>query len=1418
MQLRMPILIFSLIFLCLCLFSGLACQEVREKAEKTAEKAVERVVRGPTQAPPAAGKLLVRGYIAVKVGTSGTLKGISPPVADIYLPNVQVVLRDTSSGTRSDRVITDLSGRFTTQVKGPGSYQVCWEAKGFEAGCSRTTVSIVRVFHNIGKVSIPAPRQQDSVALYGRVTLADGSSARAFEPLENINSFATISLLDSTGNPVYEIPVNNFDQYLIPSVKLGQNFQLRIHNEDYDHSQWLELGNPSVLDQNINFKMLNYPPKIDPLIALDNDQVRVLNAKAGETVILNARVSDRDHNTMKFLWRVSSGTLSSQSDPEPKWTLPNKPGNYAANLIVYDSKGGYARSSLDLPIDPEGLVFSGKVSGTDMPSLEGAEVNVNGRIDHTDSRGYFRLKVPDDMRFVMTIRMTGYAFASNLYYDGVVGGRWQLTKADVFKDVDPSESIDLRNDRQTGQCPGLPSARLNWQEHPVLAVPQHQDGRGNVIPAMITKSEVPQVFPMPSPQIGIRGVKRPQIKVPGIKSPQIKVSEVPGPSKNEEGLPGLPSTDPPSQRRGCGPGVRILIPADSLRDANGNPPNGLVDIQLSTVDLQTPNQMPGNYTVLLPNQETRVMQSYGAASIEISAGGTMYNRLKPNAKATLILPVDDAQIKSGGPLEPTIPLLTYDESRGIWEKSGSASLQMVDGRPTYVAMVSHFSAINTDLIKSGQACLAVQNNDMPANYDLEYTIPQTGGAAPVNRITPGVVGGNSETVILNLPTDTNIVLVPIRTTDDNPDQNNLPMGVFVVNTGAAQNPDWPTVSGGFANEPVGPPYYTEAEGVPNGACSTKVVLSDLSLEFYPTTPPNGAFLHGLTGFAAVNLDEGGDPAFPGDANATLRDAVEAASADYRAQIDPRTLRPTLSCFKVANRMPLKAGEACPEHATAGFVPEGDLAETTAVYANTFDLGFGREMHCVQDGEDVACWVSNYDQPPPYKGPGEGTDVDQAQNAAEGFNGDIAPDATVAMEYSRIEDDTPDGDPITFSDEARVVKFYVFGADGNPADKADLDDRGNRPLPQLCMVCHGGFIPNAGGSTITSAGVSTPVFGSRDDVKLNAKFLPFDLSSFTYASEDLEGPCDPATAPEFSKCSQQEAFRDLNQMVKVAPPPDVCPPTCPVDLSTNVIQDLYDTWYPDDNFPQQEEDVVPLWSADALHRDIYTGVVARSCRTCHVANPEPNLRFEQPVSADGLGFDGALGKVQSRVCVDHTMPHARRTHDLFWTSVGPNQAGLLQAYGDTLQLGGWQDVGAAGVDSDKLLCGNEYTQGGGAPVVAGAFNPVAIIFSGSCVGCHNAANAAPGSSFDVAGLDLEGLEAYDNIVGVFSNQLPTMELVDFGADTENTSYLWHKINNTHLGLTPPGSDSAMPRGTPGLVTTDPELANAIREWIQGGALP
>ena len=1349
--------------------------------------------------------VVVQGFIATKTAVASEVgKGAAAP-EQIYIPGVKVILKDLVNHVDSVGVFTDLSGRFTSRIAPKTRFQVCWEAKGFTPGCTQPQ-SIGTNFLSVETLFISVARKDRGIELFGRVTLADGSSPRTHEPMANINAFARIALTDSGGAPIYETFVNNYDQYLFPEVPVNKPLRVRIREEKYDHSQPLQLGNAGIHAQRLDFTILNTPPHIEPVIAVDSSKVRVANAVGGSTVSLTARASDADGDKVRFVWQATSGELSSTTDPTVKWTLAKGAPNHSVTLIAYDSRGGYTKSSVSLPSNPIGPEFSGTVSGTDTPTLDGAEVEVNGKIATTDGRGYFRLAVPDTQRFVMNIRKPGYALASNVYYASVNGGRWQLAKAQSFQ-VDTTKQINLTHERTLRDCPGLPTDHLNWAAVPALTVPQYQDGKGHVIP--VTK-DVRALPGLPRDLTAARG-----LQLASFTQGQTRAT--------------IP-------RKTCGPGIQVHIPANSFVDSRGHAPTDKITVQLSTVDLQTPNQMPGNYTVFKPANQVGVMYSFGAGTVEAYSGSTKYN-LRPGTKATLIIPVDQIQLKAGGPLPATLPMLTYNEKSGGWEQTGITTLKTVNGIKAYVGEVTHFTAYNADDIKTDQSCVVIQNQNMPVSYDLDVTIPTTGGNAPIFRHFPGAIGGNNETVLINLPKQTNIVITPIRTGDPNPNLNSLPIGVFVVNTGAPQNPAWPIVPGGRINEPVGPSY--------DGACSTKVVLKDLGLNYFTGPGNNGAFLHGLFSFAAVNLNET-DDAFPTDtaaANPTLVAAVKQASIDYRTHIDPRGLRPSLDCFKVVNRMPLKPGEGtCPQLAGSGFTPQPTLSEATAIYANTVDLGFGREMHCVRDPatQNSACYVSNYDQSP-YTGPGSAvSDITKAQHAVDAVNASTLPDATVAMEFSKIEDDGAFGSPVAFGDPELVVKFYVYtyhvGAvvhpEGVPSDAADLDGLGARPVPQLCMVCHGGNIPNPIDATTSSDsinpgpaashGVHTPVFDSRDHVKLNAKFLPFDLRSLSYATpdSDVAGPYH-----NFSKLHQQAAFLALNQVAQASPPPD------PASLSSHVIQDLNTAWYP--GATQQEDVVVPNWNTDGVHKDAYGSAVARSCRTCHVTNANTSLRFERPTAGPAgseplggasSGLEGYMGAIQLRVCKQHVMPHARRTHDLFWTS-NPSQPAHLQIYGDTVGNpgNGWLRPADPGFDP-ALICG-AFTAGGGPPSPTTAFTPVAAVFAGSggCTLCHNGPNAAPGSAFNVAGLDLTGVAAYGRIFNQPSTEHPSTNRITPGSPSN--SYLLRKLLGTQGGLAGayhapglPNGGGAMPLGcgSPPCLSA-PDIAT-ITNWINGGALP
>lgn len=1207
------------------------------------------------------GPLLVRGYISTLIGGNQDTPSVTVNLLgrEVYLPGIKTFLTDASSGDKTDAVLTDLSGRFTLKAKKVSRYRVCWETEGFINECAKDVVSVNGpVF--VSSIKIRPDRSDPKMrsVIFGQVKMKDGSRPRRLEPLHNVNAFAKVELLDKGATKLREVYVNNFGEYVIAKAPTKQEITLRAQIENGKKEQRLlsaaNIGTASF--DPINLTIDNTPPRLEPIVGFDSGGGRIKVAKPGDTVFLRARGSDKDGDGLNFKWRAAdgSGTVSSLGSANTEWKLPNAPGLYSVKLVAWDKKGGYATSDLSIEAGDGSIHFSGKVDGTDVPAIKGAEVEVNGKTATTDANGKFSIAVNDDKRFVLNIRKQGYGLVSRIYDDAVMGGQWTMTQAFSTK-MNPNAPIRVTEKRDRRNCPGPEANRLNWAPYAKFLKPQWQDGKGNII-QQPKKGSIKNLLPI--------------------------------------------AQNPTSDNSRCGPGTRVDIPANSLQDQNGNAPAGNVDISIATIDLRSPEQMPGDYSVRTTSGDIKVMESYGAVSIDIFTGGNRLN-LKPGSSATISLPLDPAQL-AAAIKPPTIPILFYDEKRGFWVEEGFARLV----GNTYVAKVKHFSTINTDLIKTNQSCVRILSPTLPVNYDLEYTIPNPagGGAAPIVRRVSIANGAPSEHVIYNLPSGVNIVLVPIR------QDNNTPIGTFVVNTGGAQSPTSP-------NLPIGPPYE---------ACSTTVTLAD---QVVPE--PIEEYLQGLYTFEATNLGE----LTPGDpADDALALAINQATENYYTEIDPRNKRETLAEFKTVN----------------GFDTPPDVR---ASFANSGDLGFGRDMHCKKqvspsgDGLfDVACYVTNY-----------GSILTADQDDADNAHAQLGAVATVAMEFSAIESDA--GIP-EFDDLERVVKFYVYNAAGNALlNSADLDSGVNlrpRPIPQLCMVCHNGIYPG---------GINTgvPAFTSRDDTKMGSRFIPFDNHFYTFPLAN-------------DKAAQQAEMQELNDLVKLTHTQD----TLSISATSAIVEMIDGMYTPPPPLPEQDENfVVTGWSSQPIQQGMYRDVIARTCRTCHVANI-----FGDSAGAVPLVFDQAtqyadiLGKAESRVCTQHVMPHAVVPHRLFWTSNGPSMPAQFQVFGDTFDTAanGWNGT----------LCGS-FTPGGGTPI-AFYTSDIQPIWDGvgtgttACTGCHS-------GGFPAAGLDLSAGNSYGAIFNVNSGELPSMKRVK-PFDSAN-SYLFHKIEGTQASVG--GSGVQMPQG-------------------------
>jgi cytochrome c5 len=1217
-----------------CLLAGAAFMFVAAGNNSTSKQ----VLAAPPHVPQSN---LVRGYIAVAVGRSGQAEssGIYSrqyPGKNIYLPRVTIYLKDAQTGKPSEEARTDLSGRFSVRVDGESRYQLCWKSDVYGADCLQDIISAGAEPLFLGTVLIRVPAKEGFIASFGQVRFADNSPARTLEPLSDVNAFALVAAHDTSKKLLAEIPVNNFGDYLLPYLPVKDPVFLSARIEKVQTTLTVL---PQAFKQStrlIRYHLVinNHPPRMDAIVPENISGKRMQIAAPGDTVVLKANARDSDGDPVEIRWfeYAGSGTLSAKSGTQVKWVLPAAPGRYSVQAVASDHKGGYARYTVQLAAGVKGVTFSGVVAGTDQKLLDGAQVEVNTKTVKTDAHGRFAIYVPEADKYVFNIRRPEYGFYSKIYDRSVAGGRWTLVRATVAA-FPANAPIHFVNKRSELDCPGPDSARINWSEGPALQRVWYQDGKGNnVSPSQLTgqtgKAQLQAVRSEVSPAILAR---RPAYSLPVILPWQHK------------------------RRGGCGPGISVSIPANSLQRPSGAAPTGQVEVTLSTVDLDTPEQMPGDDGVKRAGG-IGWMQSYGAGSVGLrDTGSGDPLELKSGMLATIVIPVDASQLMAGGPLKPTVPLLYYDEKNGIWQQQGVLILDAT--KKNYVASVKHLSSLNTDVLYNNPSCVRVQSS-LPTPFDMEVIIPLGGGAAPkFKKIT---ITDAPPYVIYHLPNNTNITITAIA-----PGVGATPprsIGIFVVNTGPPQ-------AAGFGAPP------------PASACATEVTLSNVNF------PPNqGEFLHGLFSFAATTINEADIPT-PG----TVSHDLDVATQNYYAQVDPVVTghpngqRLTFTDFRTKNGFTSPPGF----HLCAGVPCEDPDAEINTAYANSGDLGFGRDMHCrrtnTASGFDYACYVTNYGN--------VALNSDDHDDANDAFNNN-APFATVAMEYSRLNDDT---DLVT----DRHVKFYVYNALGARVNNADLDGHGRRPVPQLCMVCHGGAYPGGGNTGV-------PGFTTPDEVKLGSRFIPFDVRFLTF----------PSVAGSPDKTAQQSAMKHLNQDIVAHVPPLTGP---------DPLADVISAMYPGAPVTQNEDFVVNNWKQTTLpntaaQEAFYKRVVSNTCRTCHVLQPFANVStqragvnlqfssahdFLRNQGITGGGSFTALGQAEQRVCSDHVMPHAQRTFEIFWGqywendfgSFTPTIAAQFQAFGDTMSTlprpAGWPGTEAWPPSWNGQLCG-PYTGAGSTP--------------------------------------------------------------------------------------------------------------------------
>jgi len=283
------------------------------------------------------------------------------------------------------------------------------------------------------------------------------------------------------------------------------------------------------------------------------------------------------------------------------------------------------------------------------------------------------------------------------------------------------------------------------------------------------------------------------------------------------------------------------------------------------------------------------------------------------------------------------------------------------------------------------------------------------------------------------------------------------------------------------------------------------------------------------------------------------------------------------------------------------IPAQDPSESLAdyrvrtgavVYYNQNELGLGRELGCgtFNDGVDasgtrltgIACFVTNY-----------GTAFRDTYNSLRFATEGRLPMNTLGITYR------PSLGP------GYEVQFYTYDQSGYRDESVQLDTLGPRPVPQVCMNCHGGG------------------YDQDKHLAIFAHFLPVDPNVVLWSDK-----------PGLTRDDQEDPIRKANALAMRSP---LTP--AQREMLTNLYSGNVNVpgtrsakqWFP------------AAWNDTDAHRDLFDQVIKPSCGTCHLAGEkDPTGQtlaiYNQFQTPDTLRTAG----LAAVVCNTFSMPNAQAT--------------------------------------------------------------------------------------------------------------------------------------------------------------------------------
>ena len=324
--------------------------------------------------------------------------------------------------------------------------------------------------------------------------------------------------------------------------------------------------------------------------------------------------------------------------------------------------------------------------------------------------------------------------------------------------------------------------------------------------------------------------------------------------------------------------------------------------------------------------------------------------------------------------------------------------------------------------------------------------------------------------------------------------------------------------------------------------------------------------------------------------------------------------------------------------------DSSAQQLSARFVNVNDLNLTRRHEMISYGQNqTAAYVCNY-PPPDALNPDKDKAIDRAIENADADENRVA---CVAMDYS-ISPNINGGRPF--------MRFLIFGPSGELLPSVNLDGLGEKFVPGTCLVCHGG---NRYAGMFPTDGTGR--------ANVDGHFLPFDIGPCDIDScaagkddhdhHNLKFHGSPFTSlvngADLTLKGQQSVIHQMNSIVRSN------------TNATSAERELIDGWYNKDPLTQDTD-----FSPPGTDKDYYLGVIAKSCRSCHIVlrdeNSIKNLNFfehagnidktRRPTPNDlAEVVCGASDPLGGDLLRAYSMPNSLVTFNQFWQS---NQPGIL----------------------------------------------------------------------------------------------------------------------------------------------------------------